>query len=392
MNDLYKLLKEKFAHILDKGTGSPYYWHLARCAIRLGKNASAEEKLVALFHDILEDTDTTEEDLQKIGVPEAQIKSIKLCSNIYYKDLTHKAWLKLIAESGDTGAIKAKLVDLADNKSFERMTGLEKFMSDQVSTKGKKKPDDIMKNVRHFINKKSYGLGVRFLEDMEIILSDPTNHFPQLNLDSFGHFEEYEELYNYLGEDFMSYQGLQNVKNFKVSCSVEKIFDTKGQPYIAALVPAHIAQIYQNSLKVIQDSAQPLIDNQIKRDSGAHHITILNAAEYNAVKKDINKSAIVDSYVGQEFDFIFGTMGSIEKQEQKTFYALCESGYIQRLRENIGFTQKDLHMTIGFSPKDLFHKKKDDSTQICNFDIIWREMEKSFQINYTNNKSHAPMF
>lgn len=383
MNDLYTLLKEKFAHIKDKGTGSPYYWHLARCAIRLGENATAEERLVALFHDILEDTDTTEEDLQKIGIPQTAIDSIKLCSNIYYKHLTHKAWLSLIAHSADTSAIKAKLVDLADNKSFERMTGLEMSMKNQVSSKSKN-PDQIMKNVKRFINKKSYGLGVRFLEDLEIILSKESNNFPQLNLDSFGSFWEYKELHKYLQSDFLPYQKLQNVKGFKLPCCIEVIADKKGQPYIAAVVDKSVAELYQNALLSIDSNAGDYINKQMVRDSGQHHITVLTVAEYHAVQKDEEKLKSLNEYLGNTIYFVFSTIGSIEKAEQKTFYALCESGYVQQLRENVGLSEKDLHMTLGFKEKDLFHKKKDYSTKICNFENIWIEIDKSC---YKNKKS-----
>ena len=386
MTTLLDILKDKFKDIKDKGTLTPYYWHLVRCAIRLGPNASKQELLVALFHDILEDTNTTEQDLLNWSIPQDVVNAIKLCSNIYYKNITHKQWMEVVRDSGDVLAIKAKLVDLADNKSYERMSGLELVMKQQVSQKTKKvKPDIVMKNVRHFINKKCYGLGVRFFEDLQIILEKESNHFMQLNLDSFGSFWEYEQLYLYLKEDFKCYASKNNVKSFKANCELKVLEDKNGQPYLAAVVQESIASIYKNTLSSIVEDSDLLIANQQSRDKGKSHITVLNVMEYTALQKNKEYKDILDNALGG-MDFVFSSIGSISRQSQQTYYALCESGYVQQLRANVGLKAKDLHMTLGFNEKDLFHTVKDRKTKICEFDIVWDKMYEAFSKVELKNK------
>lgn len=385
--DIFDIVKDKFKDISDKGTGAPYYWHLIRCAIRLGSNATKKEILVALLHDILEDTDTVEEDLRKLNIPEDVIKSIKLCSNIYYKDITHKEWMRVINVSNDVMGIKAKAVDLSDNFSVERLKGLEIYLSENEKpkiSKKLKKEDQIFKRVKRFINKRSYGLSVRFFEDLEIISKNNENILKDLNLSSFGSYEEYLLLKKYLKDDFLDYGKKMNVNAFKKECIIKIELDKSNQPYLVADIDNEIIDLYNEVFKQIVNNSYNCIENKKKRDNGKSHITILTAMEYKELIKNNEYKNMINDIVNQKSTFIFSEIGSIEKENNNTYYALCENGYLQQFRKNLNLEEKDFHMTIGFDNKDLFHKRKIKNTKICDFTLIWNQLNKNTLDNNIN--------
>lgn len=113
--DLIKILKfatKKHEGQVDK-CGMPYILHPMRVALKMD---TMEEKVVALLHDILEDTDTTIEDLKTFGLSDELIKSI--CILTRPKDITYMDYIKII--STDKIAKKVKLSDLEDNMDPDR--------------------------------------------------------------------------------------------------------------------------------------------------------------------------------------------------------------------------------------------------------------------------------
>ncbi len=102
---------------LDKG-GAPYIGHVIRVAERV---KSDEEKIVALLHDVVEDTNTTLEDIKSLGVGEEIIKAIDLLT--HKKDADYDEYIRNIA--GNALAKSVKLADLADNSDPKRMEKLQ---------------------------------------------------------------------------------------------------------------------------------------------------------------------------------------------------------------------------------------------------------------------------
>ena len=83
MNDSESLqLALEFAKEKHKGQkrigGDDYITHpIAVCEIVRGQGLDERYQITALFHDLLEDTDATEEDILKYGSPEI-LKAVKL--------------------------------------------------------------------------------------------------------------------------------------------------------------------------------------------------------------------------------------------------------------------------------------------------------------------------
>ena len=109
-----KMLAEK-AHQgqVDKG-GHPYILH----PVRVAENCKGEkEKVIALLHDVLEDSTYTREDLKKEGFSEDILEGL-VC-------LTHRAgeaymeYIERICQN--PLAVKVKYADLQDNMDLSRI-------------------------------------------------------------------------------------------------------------------------------------------------------------------------------------------------------------------------------------------------------------------------------
>ncbi|MEM7473625.1 MAG: GTP pyrophosphokinase [Planctomycetota bacterium] len=107
------LTVEKFSGITDKD-GQPYILH----CLRVMQGVQGEEaQMVALMHDLIEDTDVTLEDLKSLGFSPAVLKGLDL--------ITHKAeasyadYIQCLEPNELARA--AKISDLEDNYSLHRV-------------------------------------------------------------------------------------------------------------------------------------------------------------------------------------------------------------------------------------------------------------------------------
>ena len=109
---LYKTLElvlRVFDEKVDKG-GLPYFNHLFKV---YGGVSSYDEKIVALLHDIVEDTNITFDDLEKFGYDNNIIDALKVLTKNkgeYYPD-----YIDRIINSNNKIAVSVKLSDLKHN-------------------------------------------------------------------------------------------------------------------------------------------------------------------------------------------------------------------------------------------------------------------------------------
>jgi len=98
----------------DKG-GLPYATHPIHIADSMD---TEDECVVALLHDVLEDTELTVSDLQQWGITDRQIEAIKLLchdESVPYLEYIQKIQLNPIAR-------KVKLADLKHNSDLSRLS------------------------------------------------------------------------------------------------------------------------------------------------------------------------------------------------------------------------------------------------------------------------------
>lgn len=86
--------------------GEPYIYHLLRVMLKM---KTEEERIAAVLHDILEDTDVTEEDLLKMGCDEHTVTVISHLSR-----MAHESYEDYI-KSLNYNEIPIKIEDLQDN-------------------------------------------------------------------------------------------------------------------------------------------------------------------------------------------------------------------------------------------------------------------------------------
>lgn len=97
---------------------SPYILHPLRLMLKMSTD---EERIVAVLHDVVEDTSVTFEDLRREGFSEAVLEVVRLLTHeaeISYEDYVERLKPHPLAR-------KVKLADLEDNSDIRRLSGIE---------------------------------------------------------------------------------------------------------------------------------------------------------------------------------------------------------------------------------------------------------------------------
>ncbi len=101
---------EKHAHIKGRN-GHPYVEHVIRVASKF-KNETLQ--IIALWHDLLEDTDATIKDMRELGASEEIITAVKLLTHDRNK-ISYEKYLKKLAKN--PLALLVKIADVNENYS-----------------------------------------------------------------------------------------------------------------------------------------------------------------------------------------------------------------------------------------------------------------------------------
>jgi len=99
----------------DKG-GFPYVIHLLKVYEGVSNYL---EKVCALLHDVVEDTDVTYDDLREIGYNSDVIDILKVLTKLKGED--YRDYINRIIDSGNVHAMNIKLSDLRHNMDLGRI-------------------------------------------------------------------------------------------------------------------------------------------------------------------------------------------------------------------------------------------------------------------------------
>ncbi|MFV0417572.1 MAG: GTP pyrophosphokinase [Dysgonomonas sp.] len=94
--------------------GHPYIAHPMRV---MNNVSSIEEKIVAILHDVMEDTAVTADDLRKAGIPEQLISELEALT--HFSDIEYDEYIKHVSLYGVASTVK--LADLKDNMDITRL-------------------------------------------------------------------------------------------------------------------------------------------------------------------------------------------------------------------------------------------------------------------------------
>jgi (p)ppGpp synthase/HD superfamily hydrolase len=125
IEDTIAFIKVAHAGQVDKG-GEEYWKHPVSVMNRLHPDASYDAKLVALLHDVIEDTEFGPADLNQMGYPPiviACVTALTKPAGIDYLD-----YVRGLADSGYTTAMVVKIADNQDNIDPERLARLPEAM------------------------------------------------------------------------------------------------------------------------------------------------------------------------------------------------------------------------------------------------------------------------
>lgn len=98
--------------------GTPYVLHPLRIMTRMGTD---EERIAAVLHDVVEDSEVTLDDLRAAGFPENVLAVVKLLTHeegVSYEDYVERLKTHPVAR-------RIKVADLEDNSDIRRLSGIE---------------------------------------------------------------------------------------------------------------------------------------------------------------------------------------------------------------------------------------------------------------------------
>jgi len=102
--------------------GEPYIMHPARVMSQLWGH---DERMVAILHDVVEDTDVTLDDLRKAGYPDRIVEAVDAISR--RKDAGESFSQYIQRVKTNPLATKVKIADLKDNSNLDRLPKVEAF-------------------------------------------------------------------------------------------------------------------------------------------------------------------------------------------------------------------------------------------------------------------------
>ena len=109
-------------------SGNPYIGHPMRVMAALD---GAHERMAAVLHDVIEDTDVTADDLRAAGCPEEVVVAVVALSKV-----DGEAQVDYLARVAvNPLAKRVKLADIADNCSPVRMAALDDATRDRLTAK-----------------------------------------------------------------------------------------------------------------------------------------------------------------------------------------------------------------------------------------------------------------
>ena len=104
---------------VDK-TGLPYIFHPFHLAEQMNDEIST---CVALLHDVVEDTETTFEDMAAQGISDEVINTLRLLT--HDKAVPYMDYVRCIKDSKNAVAITVKLADLLHNADVSRLNVID---------------------------------------------------------------------------------------------------------------------------------------------------------------------------------------------------------------------------------------------------------------------------
>ncbi len=141
---------------------------------------------------------------------------------------------------------------------------------------------------------------------------------------------------------------------------VSYVKDRLGNNYLGIDIPYEIVEPYLTKLEEVlgEENYQIFTKNQQTRDSGKHHMTVINVMDYNRLSKDmgvdkfINSLELVFDYEIDDLEML--GIGTATKDTNTAYFIVCKSDKLDAIRTRYELPKFDFHVTLGFNAKDVF--------------------------------------
>jgi hypothetical protein len=158
----------------------------------------------------------------------------------------------------------------------------------------------------------------------------------------------------------------QTTKSLRLK--ITTLADNQGQKYLGALVSRAELSPYLTQLQqLLAEEFNDYRALQAARDHQLFHLTLLSPREYQLADK-----AIVEKLLAPDFNQSFSSqlnvtllgLGKVAQGSKTSFFVVAQSADAQLIRQHFILAAKDLHITLGFNPSDIYGVNKGRSTLI----------------------------
>lgn len=165
-----------------------------------------------------------------------------------------------------------------------------------------------------------------------------------------------------------------------LSLTLTEMLDSEGKPYFALPIPqADIAESLAPYMKKLREhmgaeAFTDLTDAKSKRDGdGEYHITVFTPLDMGGGHKEAVAEAGM-KHQGSSIPVVLHGIGCASKLrdgvESTAYYVIVSSEEVDAIRAEASLPPHSLHITLGFSPKDVHGVSKGAETEIIPVSLI----------------------
>ena len=147
-----------------------------------------------------------------------------------------------------------------------------------------------------------------------------------------------------------------------ITVTAVELTDNTGLVYIGGVVDKAELTSYLTQMKgILGDEFGHFRQAQKARDHHQFHVTLINPFELKELKSQDVTSILSKQ---QALTFKLDGLGRVSKKQSHAYFVVAQSKEAQLLRNNLQLKNKDFHITLGFSPNDVFGIAKDRTSLV----------------------------
>lgn len=143
---------------------------------------------------------------------------------------------------------------------------------------------------------------------------------------------------------------------------LQRIPDSKGSEYLAVVLHPNQPAMHAAWGQLIGMGLQEAVSARHLRDgAGNAHVTVASVMEWGGLNKNFPEvAAQLQAHAGTAVALQLHGIGKATspKTGSTAWFGVVSCPYLEGLRQGMGFRPKDLHVTLAFSPKDVFDASK----------------------------------